>query len=214
MSRFTIARAICAVGARLAERGLIAGAEGNIGVRLGTNRLLVTPRGRSKGTLVPDELVEVDLDGRPLRGGEASTELLMHLAIFRARPDVQAVVHAHPPTATGFATAGLGLDCDCVPEMMANLGSIPLVPYGMSGTAELGGQMAPYIAAHDALLLANHGAVTMGVTLEQAHLRMESVEQAAKILLTARLLGGPVRLGAEDVERLRAAREASAGRTR
>jgi len=193
---------------------LIGGSEGNIGVRLAPGRLLVTPRGRAKGDLVPDDLVEVDLEGRPLRGGgEPSTELLMHLTIFRARADVQAVVHAHPPTATGFATAGLGIDCDCIPELLATLGEVPVVPYGMSGTTELSAAMMPFVSGHDALLLANHGVVTMGGTLEQAHQRMESVEQAARILFTARMLGGPVRLGAGDVARLAAARDASSGRT-
>jgi L-fuculose-phosphate aldolase len=214
VSRFQAARDICRVGARLYEQGLVAGAEGNIGVRIGAGRLLVTPRGLAKGGLVPDDLIEVDLDGRVIRGaGAPSTELRMHLAIFQARADVQAVVHAHPPTATGFATAGQGLDCDCVPELLATLGRVPTVPYGMSGTSELTERMQPFLPDHDALLLANHGAVTMGTTLEQAHLRMESLEQAAKILLTARLLGGPIRLGADDVGRLLAARDASRGRS-
>ena len=213
MNRFQVARAICRVGVRLAERGLIGGSEGNIGVRLSADRLLVTPRGRSKGDLAPDDLIETDLDGRPLRGGQPSTELLMHLAIFRARADVRAVVHAHPPTATGFATAGLSVNCDCVPELLATLGEVPLVPYGMSGTPELSAQMAPYLQGCDALLLANHGAVTMGGTLEQAHLRMESLEQAAKILFTARMLGGPVRLDEQEVARLAAARDAIRTRT-
>ena len=212
MNRFQVAREICRVGARLREHGLIAGAEGNIAVRLGPGRLLVTPRGRSKADLVPDDLVEVGLDGTPVRGGNAaSTELRMHLTIFQVRPDVQAVVHAHPPTATGFATAGQSLNCECIPELLATVGQVPLVPYGMTGTDELSEQMRPFLAEHDALLLANHGAVTMGGTLEQAHLRMESVEQAAKILLTARILGGPVRLDAGDVGRLLAARDASRG---
>ena len=202
------------MGARLAARGLVAGAEGNIAVRLGPERLLVTPRGRAKGDLAPEDLVETDLQGVSVRGGNApSTELLMHLTIFQVRADVGAVVHAHPPTATGFATAGLSVNCDCVPELLATLGEIPLVPYGMSGTEELSAQMRPYVSRNDALLLANHGAVTMGATLEQAHLRMESVEQAAKILFVARMLGGPVRLEADDVGRLLAARDASRGRS-
>ncbi len=214
MNRFATARAICRVGQKLAERGLIGGSEGNIGVRLSADRLLVTPRGRAKGDLVPDDLIEVDLEGRPIRGGgQPSTELLMHLAIFQVRADVQAVVHAHPPTATGFATAGLSVNCDCVPELLATLGEVPLVPYGMSGTPELSEQMRPFILRHEALLLANHGCVTMGVTLEQAHQRMESVEQAAKILFTARMLGGPIRLDADEVARLAAARDATRRRT-
>jgi L-fuculose-phosphate aldolase len=174
----------------------------------------VTPRGRAKGDLLPDDLVEVDLEGRAVRGGgQPSTELPMHLVIFHGRADVEAVVHAHPPTATGFATAGLGLHCDCIPELLATVGEVPLVPYAASGTPELGDRLRPYLTSHDALLLANHGVVTMGATLDDAHHRMESVEQAAKILFTARMLGGPVRLDASEVARLAAARDATRRRT-
>jgi len=195
------------------ERGLIAGAEGNLAVRIGPDRVLVTPRGRSKGDLAPEDLVEVDLEGRRLWGArEASTELGMHLAILRARADVGAVVHAHPPVATGFATAGQSVDCDCVPELIATVGRVPLVPYGTPGTPELGEQLLPLIAGHDALLLANHGAVTMGRTLEEALYRMESLEQGARILLVSRLVGGPVRLFQGDVARLDALRDVMRGR--
>jgi len=195
------------------ERGLIAGAEGNLAVRIGADRVLVTPRGRSKGDLAPEDLVEVDLEGRRLWGArEASTELGMHLAILRARADVGAVVHAHPPVATGFATAGQSVDCDCVPELIATVGRVPLVPYGTPGTPELGEQLLPLIAGHDALLLANHGAVTMGRTLEEALYRMESLEQGARILLVSRLVGGPVRLFQGDVARLDALRDVMRGR--
>jgi L-fuculose-phosphate aldolase len=213
VNRLALARAVCEVGRKLAARGLISGGEGNIGVRLDGGRVLVTPKGRAKGELAPDDLIEVDLEGRVLRGaGRPSSELLMHLTVLRARPDVVAVVHAHPPVATGFATAGVSVDCDCIPEMLATVGRVPVVPYGMTGTGELSERLAPYLAGHDALLLANHGAVTMGGTLEQAHHRMESLEQGARILLVARLLGGPARLGPEDVARLEALRETFRGR--
>ena len=213
MNRLSAAREVCEVGRKLAARGLIAGGEGNIGVRLDSGRVLVTPKGRAKGDLSPDDLVEVDLEGHTLRGaGAPSTELLMHLTILRARPDVHAVVHAHPPVATGFATAGLSVDCDCIPELLATVGRVPLVPYGMTGTGELSAQILPLLEGHDALLLANHGAITMGRTLEQAHLRMESMEQGARILLVARLLGGPARLAPDDVARLDALRETMRGR--
>jgi L-fuculose-phosphate aldolase len=213
VNRLAAARDVCRVGQRLMERGLIAGAEGNLAVRIGADRVLVTPRGRSKGDLAPEDLVEVDLKGRRLWGArEASTELGMHLAILRARADVGAVVHAHPPVATGFATAGQSVDCDCVPELIATVGRVPLVPYGTPGTPELGEQLLPLIAGHDALLLANHGAVTMGRTLEEALYRMESLEQGARILLVSRLVGGPVRLFQGDVARLDALRDVMRGR--
>lgn len=213
MNRLAAARAICRVGRKLAERQLIAGAEGNIVVRLGADRLLVTPRGLAKGDLTPDDLVEVDLAGRHIRGArEASSELQMHLTILQARHEVQAVVHAHPPVATGFAAAGQALEGDVIPELIAYVGPVPLVPYGMTGTGELSERIKPFIADHDALLLANHGAVTMGRTLEEAQYRMESVEQSARILLVARLLCGPVRLESDDVARLEMLREALRGR--
>ncbi len=213
MNRLAAARGICRVGRKLAERQLIAGGEGNIAVRLGADRLLVTPRGLAKGDLTPDDLVEVDLAGRHVRGGrEASSELQMHLTILQARPEVQAVVHAHPPVATGFAAAGQALAGDVIPELIAYVGPVPLVPYGMTGTDELSERIRPFIAGHDALLLANHGAVTMGRTLEEAQYRMESVEQSARILLVARLLCGPVRLESDDVARLEMLREALRGR--
>jgi L-fuculose-phosphate aldolase len=195
------------------DRGLIAGAEGNLALRVAPDRVLVTPRGRSKGDLATHELVEVDLKGRRVRGDhEASTELAMHLAILRSRPDVAAVVHAHPPVATGFATAGHSVDCDCIPELIATVGRVPLVPFGLPGTPELAERLLGVLAGHDALLLANHGAVTLGRSMDEALYRMESLEQGARILLVARLLGGPVQLYPEDVARLEALRDAMRGR--
>ena len=210
MNRLAAGRALCEAGRRLAARGLIAGTEGNLALRLAADRVLVTPRGTAKGELAIEDLVEVDLEGRRLRGTrEASTELQMHLTILRARTDVQAVVHAHPPVATGFATAGQSVDCDCIPEILATVGRVPLVPFGLPGTTELSQQLLPILGQHDALLLANHGAVTLGRTLEEARWRMESLEQAARILLVSRLAGGTVRLYPQDVARLEALREAT-----
>ncbi|HVO34753.1 MAG TPA: class II aldolase/adducin family protein [Gemmatimonadales bacterium] len=203
MSRWSVARAVCEAGRRLAERGLIAGTEGNISARVG-ERVLVTPAGRAKGELAPADLVEVDLAGGTHGPGVPSSELGLHLVVLGARPDVGAVVHAHPPAATAFAAAGLPLDDDVLPELLAQFGSVPLVPYGMPGSPELGERVRPFIAGHDALLLANHGAVTFGTGVEQAVQRMESLEQGARILLAARLLGGARRLPAVEAERIRA----------
>ena len=205
MSRWSVARAVCEAGRRLAERGLIAGAEGNISARVG-DRVLVTPAGRSKGDLAPGDLVEVDLAGRARGPGVPSTELGLHLVVLAARPDVGAVVHAHPPAATGYAAAGLALDDDVLPELLAQFGRIPLVPYGTPGSPQLGERVRPFVARHDALLLANHGAVTFGPGVEEAERRMESLEQGARILLAARLLGGARRLPPEEAERIRAQR--------
>ena len=182
-------------------------------MRLGPDRVLVTPRGLAKGDMVPDDVVEVDYEGRHIRGSrEASTEVLMHLTILAARRDVQAVVHAHPPVATGFAAAGQTLDRNVIPELIAYVGPVALAPYGMTGTSELSERLRPLVAEHDAILLANHGAVTMGRTLDEAQYRMESLEQSARILLVARLLCGPVPLGSDDVARLEALREMMRGR--
>jgi L-fuculose-phosphate aldolase len=203
VSRWSVARAVCEAGRRLAEQGLIAGTEGNISARVG-DRVLVTPAGRAKGDLVPADLIEVDLKGRAHGPGAPSTELGLHLVVLGARPDVGAVVHAHPPAATGFAAAGLALDDDVLPELLAQFGRVPLVPYGMPGSPELAERVRPFVAGHDALLLANHGAVTFGNGVEQAAQRMESLEQGARILLAARLLGGARRLSEAEAARIRA----------
>jgi L-fuculose-phosphate aldolase len=197
------ARRIAHYCKRLADLGLSAGADGNVAVRVAPERALVTPAGLLKAELTADDIVEVDLSGRRLRGGrKPSSELDMHLRILRARPDVAAVVHAHPPVATGFSVAGEAFD-DCVlPELIFQVGWVPVVPYGTPGTPELGERIEPYLRNHDALLLENHGAVTMGPTLEDAVIRMESFEHAAKILLTARLLGRVNPLTSADVARL------------
>jgi L-fuculose-phosphate aldolase len=196
---------IVEVGRRLWARGLVAGSEGNVSVRIDGGRILTTPSGACKGLLSTGDLVVVDPAGRPLAGpARPSSELLVHLEIYRRRPDVGAVVHAHPPTATGFAIAGIALDECVVPEVIATLGLVPIVPYGTPSTSELPERIAPYVATHDALLLANHGAVTYGPTLARAIDTMESLEQAARSLLVARLLGRVHRLSRGEVDRLMA----------
>jgi L-fuculose-phosphate aldolase len=210
VSRLDVARAVCRTGRRLAERGLIAGTDGNLAARCGPDRLLVTPTGRDKGELEPADLVEVDLAGNVVRGaGSPSSELGMHLAILSLRPDVHAVVHAHPPVATGFAVAGKMLGDGALAELVTLFGPVPVVPYGAPGTPELGERVKPFAREHDALLLANHGAVTVGPTMESACHRMESLEQGARILLVARLLGGARPLSPEEIERLVAPRRRS-----
>jgi L-fuculose-phosphate aldolase len=207
--RRDVAREIAHCCRRLADAGLIAGQDGNVSVRVGEDRALVTPAGLIKSELEPEDMVEVDLAGKRVRGQRRpSSEIDMHLRILRGRPDVGAVVHAHPPVATGFSVAGEAFDACVLPELIFQVGWVPLVPYGTPGTAELGEQLEPFIRGYDALLLANHGAVTMGATLQDARIRMESLEHAAKILLTARLLGRVVELDRASVERLEALRRA------
>jgi L-fuculose-phosphate aldolase len=194
---------------QLAARGLIAGRDGNLAVRLGPERVLVTPSGFIKSLVTARDMVEVDLDGTPRRKSnrKPTSELELHLRILRHRPDVSAVVHAHPPTATGFAVAGEAIPGNLLPELIFVVGPVPLVPFGMPGTPELGDRVVPYLTGHSALLLANHGAVTMGKTLDEAWIRMESLEHAARIIAAARALGQPQPLTAAAVERLNAQRE-------
>ncbi|MEO6445763.1 MAG: class II aldolase/adducin family protein [Gemmatimonadaceae bacterium] len=187
---FAVRREIVTVCRRLYERGLIAGPDGNVSARIAPDRILVTPSGMSKVDVQADDLIELALDGRQLRGAtRASSEVLMHLRIYERRPDVQAVVHAHPPTATGFSVAGESFAACVLPEMIFQVGWVPLVPYATPGTSALADAFEPFLAKHDAFLMANHGATTVGATLTLAHQRMECLEHSARILLTARMLG-------------------------
>lgn len=202
-----LADAVVTVCRRLYERGLIAGQDGNVSVRLDDGRVLVTPAGLSKIDVTPDDLVVVTAAGEHVAGARrASSELGMHLRIYAMRADVGAVVHAHPPTATGFAVAGESFMADVLPEIIFQLGRVPLVPYATPGTPSVAEGLAPYIPRHDAYLLANHGATTVGGTLLVAHQRMESLEHAARILLAARQLGRVTALTPEQAEALLAAR--------
>jgi len=193
---------------QLAERGLIAGQDGNLAVRLGPDRVLVTPTGVIKALVGPADMVLVDLHGRKRRGRHNPTsELDLHLRILTRRPDVGAVVHAHPPVATGFAVAGQDFHIFVLPELILQCGEVPLVPYGTSGTRELGDRLEPHLAEHQAWLLANHGAVTVGATLDAAWIRMESLEHAARIIFAARALGRVSELSPEAVARLETQRD-------
>lgn len=192
---------------RLHGRGLLAGAEGNLSCRLPDGTLLVTASGVDKGTVDHTHVLRVHADGTPCHeerddmrwsddaSGDAalrpSSELEMHLACYAARTDVLAIVHAHPPAATGFAAAGVPMPADVLPELPVVVGPIALVPYGRPGTPALAAAMRPFFAGHDVFLLANHGVTAVGRSIQDAVLRMESVEQSARILVVARLLGGP-----------------------
>jgi L-fuculose-phosphate aldolase len=192
------------------QRGLTAGGDGNISVRSGPDRLLVTPRGMLKCELQPEDLVEVDLAGRHLDGcRKASTELDLHLRVYRRRPDCGAVVHAHPPAATAFAVAGEAIPDDVLPEITLLMGDVPVVPYATPGTPELGDAVESYLTGREAVLLANHGALTWGADLTQARIRMESLEHGARILLAARSLGRVNRLTREQTDALQRLRGSS-----
>lgn len=194
---------IVEIGRRLYARGYVASNDGNISVRLDASRLLMTPAGVSKGFMTPDMMVVTDFEGRTIEGaGRPSTEIQMHLAAYRERPDVQAVVHAHPPLATGFAVAGIALDRAVLAEVVTTLGSIPIAEYGTPSTKELPAAVAKFVRAHDGMLLANHGALALGKDLFSAYYKMETIEHAAHITLVARLLGREHLLSRDEVRRL------------
>ena len=210
MSRRSRAEEIADVCRRLYQRGLIAGQDGNVSVRLRSGHILVTPSGLSKADVTPGALVELTADGvQVTRGPDASSEVGMHLRIYRDRPDVRAIVHAHPPVATAFGVAGRDFMDEVLPEVIFHLGRVPLVPFALPGTPALGDAMAPYLARHDAFLLASHGATTVGPTLRLAHQRMESLEHGARILHAALQIGPVTPLRAEHITALRDAREAA-----
>ena len=198
---------IVEAGRRLYARAYIASNDGNITARLDDRRLIATPKSVSKGFMTPDMMVIVDYDGHKLSGErDPSTELPMHLEIYRNRPDVNAVVHAHPPVATGFAVAGIPLTRAVLAEVITTLGSIPIAAYGTPSTAELPEAVRKYIKAHDGMLLANHGAVTCGTDVMSAYYKMEIIEHFANISLVARLLGGENLISRDEVERLQGLR--------
>jgi L-fuculose-phosphate aldolase len=195
---------IIEVGRRLYERGLVCAAEGNISVRTGENEVLATASGVHKGTLAPDRVVPVTMRGEPLApsGPRVSTEIDMHLAAYAARPDVRAVVHAHPPTATAFAVAGIPLAQCVMPEVVVTLGGVPIAPYGTPGTRQVADGLRDLYPRGNAFLLANHGAVTLGRTLPGAFDLMETLEHFAEILWKARALGNVNVLTEEHVRQL------------
>ena len=192
--------AVCRVGRLLYDRGYVAANDGNISVKVAENRLLITPSGVSKGRMTPDGTV-IEGDRHPTSEGK------MHLEVYRGRPDANAVVHAHPPVSTAFAVCRRGLETPYLSELVAGLGQVPCTTsFAMLSTEEVPESVRPYLADHNALLLANHGALAWGGDLWEAFDRLETVEHTAKIVLNAQLLGGGVPLTAEEVERLQSLR--------
>jgi L-fuculose-phosphate aldolase len=200
-------REICTAGRWIHARHFAPATDGNISVRLKASRVLTTPTCLSKGMMTPEDLVVTDMQGRSLSGARPpSTELAMHLLIYRVRPDVYAICHAHPPIATGFAAAGVPLDKAILSEAVFSLGCVPLAPYGTPGTTELCDSIEPLLRSYDGILLANHGVVTYGPDLLTAFFRMETVEHFAQVSLVTQLLGKEKVLSAGDVDKLLAAR--------
>ena len=195
-------------GKLLHQTGLVAATDGNLSVRLRDGNFLCTPTLMSKGLMEARDLIVVDPLGQKVSGARnVSTEIAMHLFIYRNRPDVGAVVHAHPPTATGFAAAGMPLDSALCSEIIITLGTVPLANYETPGTPELAEALAPLVGGHDAILMANHGVVTYGVDLQTAYMNMETVEHYAKIALVTHMLGKQQPLSDQHVNKLREIRQ-------
>jgi L-fuculose-phosphate aldolase len=194
-------------GSLLHQQGFVSACDGNLSVRIDANTVLTTPTSVSKGMMSPADMVLVDMHGHKLEGQcNASSELAMHLTVYRMRPDVNAVVHAHPATATAFASCGRALEEPICSEVIVSLGAVPLAEYGTTGTPELSESLLPWIPDYDAILLANHGAVSYGCDLMSAYLKMEAVEHFAKIMLAALQIGTPQRLTEPDIQKLIEAR--------
>lgn len=195
---------ICTVGRLLYERGYVASNDGNLSVRTEADTVLITPSGVSKGRMTPEMLLETDLDGRVLEGDRhPSSEGKMHLEVYRNRPDVRAVAHAHPPVSTAFAVCRRPMRTPYLAELVVGLGEVPVTPeFAMLSTDEVPESLLPYLQDYNAVLLANHGLVTWGEDLWQAFDRLESVEHVGKILMNVDALGGGVALSAEQVDTL------------
>jgi L-fuculose-phosphate aldolase len=198
---------IVEIGRRLYARGYTASNDGNISVRLDERRLLMTPTAVCKGFMNAGMMCITDLEGRKLEGERSpSSEIQMHLEVYRQRPEIQAVVHAHPPIATAFAVAGIPLDRAVLAEVVTTLGSIPIAEYATPSTQELPEAVRKYVKAHDGMLLANHGALTLGADLFSAYYKMETIEHFANISFVARMLGGERLLSRDEVVRLQGLR--------
>src|SRR6266516_1913803 len=191
------------------ERSYVVSSDGNISARLNDGRVVATPTMTCKGRMTEDSLAITDLEGRSLNDARSSSELAMHLLIYRERPDVQAVCHAHPPHGTAFAVAGLAIDQPILSEVILTLGCVPLAAYGTPSTDELTEAMRPLVKHHNALLMANHGAVAYGSDLWQAFDRLETLEHTARIAILSRALGGSNNLAPDAIEKLIKVREAA-----
>lgn len=204
-SEYAIKVQMCEIGKRIYNQGMVASNDGNISVKIGPDEFLCTPTGVSKGFMTPEYICKVDSHGNVLQsyeGFKPSSEIKMHLRVYKERPDVVSVVHAHPIYATGFAIAGIPLTAPIMPEAVIALGCVPIAPYGTPSTEEIPDHVAKYLQHYDAVLLENHGALTYSDSLLNAYHKMESVEFYAKLMFIAKMLGGPKELSEEQVKKL------------
>ncbi|MEG0766720.1 MAG: class II aldolase/adducin family protein [Clostridia bacterium] len=204
-SEYEIKKQICDIGRRIYDKGMVASNDGNISVKVSDNVFLCTPTGVSKGFMTPEFICKVDAEGHVLAAEGAykpSSEIKMHMRVYKERPDVRAVVHAHPMYATSFAIAGIPLTQPIMPEAVISLGCVPIAKYGTPSTEEIPNAVAQYLQSFDAVLLENHGALTYSDSLLSAYHKMESVEFYAQLLFLSKQLGGPKELSEEQVQRL------------
>ena len=205
VSEYEIKKQICDIGKRIYDQGMVASNDGNISVKLNDHEWLCTPTGVSKGFMTPEYICKVDKDGKVIQanpGFRPSSEIKMHMRVYKNRPDVNSVVHAHPMYATAFAIAGIPLTQPIMPEAVIALGCVPIAEYGTPSTDEIPDAVEKYLQSFDAVLLENHGALTFSDSLLSAYHKMESVEFYAKLLYISRQLGGPKELSKQQVERL------------
>lgn len=210
MTEVELKEQICDICHKMWQLGWVAANDGNVTARLPDGTFLSTPTGISKSFITPEKLLKINDKGEVLEGGpgyKPSSEIKMHLRCYKERPDVQGVVHAHPPTATGYAVAGLSLDEYSMIETVIAVGSIPLTPFGTPSTNEVPEAIAPYLGKHDVMLLQNHGALAVGADVYTAYYRMETLELFAKISLTAHLLGGAKEIPKDKIDKLLELRE-------
>ena len=202
-SPFEIKKEICDIGKRIYDHGFVAANDGNISVKVGPNEFYCTPTGVSKGYMTPDMIIKIDAEGNKIDGKlNPSSEIKMHMRVYARRPDIGAVVHAHPPYATSFAVMGTPLDQPIISEAVVSLGTVPVAEYGTPSTDELPEALEKYLPDYDAVLLEHHGALTYAADLTTAYMRMESVEFYAQLLYQTRMLGGPRLLSRERVKKL------------
>ena len=205
VNEFEIKKEICDIGKRIYNRGMVAANDGNISVKLNDHEFLCTPTGVSKGFMTPEYICKVDENGQVIqanKGFKPSSEIKMHMRVYKERPDVQSVVHAHPMYATAFAIAGIPLTQPIMPEAVIALGCVPIAEYGTPSTEEIPIAVSKFLQYFDAVLLENHGALAYSDSLLNAYHKMESVEFYAQLLFLSRQLGGPKELSKAQVERL------------
>ncbi len=210
-SEYEIKKQICEIGRRIYDKGMVASNDGNISVRISENEFLCTPTGVSKGFMTPEYICKVDRDGKVIQanqGFKPSSEIKMHMRVYKKRPDVMSVVHAHPIYATSFAIAGIPLSAPIMPEAVITLGCVPIAEYGTPSTEEIPDAVEKYLEHFDAVLLENHGALSFSDSLLNAYHKMESLEFYAQLLFNAKMLGGPKELSPAQVQRLYEIRQA------